>query len=325
MRIKLIFIFTIFCCLQAEAQERMRLQIYLKNGDRITGYTELQILEFQTRYGTLNIPLKDLRHLQLGVPVYGSPDPSIARKIRAIQSGTINEARAAFDSLSTGDERLAAQIKQYIQDPAYTPRPHPEINLDALLDILCGANGLLPSFSLEDRLKLANGNLLEGRCNRDLIQLESAWGRISADRASIVMITKDMDPMKSPGEYELPASFYISGRGETGYLNTGIVCKAGQTVHVQCSGSVVLQTLSGKTFYADGASNTAMPAASTQNENNIPYGAVELKVGMQGNPVFALKAQGYKAVTTGLVYLSIHESAWSAGNTGSYSCRVKVD
>ena len=131
--------------------------------------------------------------------------------------------------------------------------------------------------------------------------------------------------MKSPGEYELPASFYISGRGETGYLNTGIVCKAGQTVHVQCSGNVVLQSLSGKTFYPDGASNTAIAQNSEKTSNEIPYGAVELKVGMQANSVFALKAQGYKAVSTGLVYLSIHESAWSAGNTGSYSCRVKVD
>jgi len=325
MRSIYIILYTMCLALQAGAQDRIRVQLYLKNGDRITGYTELQNLEFRTRYGTLNIPLKELRSLQFGIPVNGSPDPASVRKILAVQSGSINEARAAFDSLSSGNEQLAALIKQYIQDPGYTPRQHPEINLDALLDILCAANGILPSFSLEDKLKLSNGNLLEGHCVRDLMQLESAWGRISADRASLVMMTIDPDPMKGPGEYELPASYYISGRGETGYLNTSLVCKAGQTIRVQCSGSIVLQTLSGKTFYPDGASNTGLPQESAQNRNDIPYGAVELKVGMKGSPVFALKAQGYKAVATGTVYLSIHESAWSAGNTGSYSCRVKVE
>lgn len=321
------FFFFLFCSwlfIQLHAQSKTRVQVYLKTGDRITGYCSVESFKFTTAYGTLQIPFKNVVSLHLGQPVWNAPPASVASLIKKVQSAPLPEARLAFDSLVNGDATTASWVKTYLSDPGYSPRPHPEINLGAALEILIAANGLASSFSVSDQLKLKDQNQLEGNCELQEIKIETAWGNLLFDRMSLAAIIPDAMQNAPAGTFEIPAAFYSTARGETGWLNTGMIAKAGQTIRVKCSGSVVLESLSGKKLFPDGRTE-----ASPENQNgpmaDLPIGAVSLRMGLNGKSVFALKPGGYKTPATGVVYLSIRELEYRPLNTGSYTCTVAID
>ncbi|MBS1595333.1 MAG: hypothetical protein JST90_13535 [Bacteroidetes bacterium] len=310
--------------LSAMAQnERTFFTVKMRNGDVITGMTEISSISFKTAYGDLAMPIRDVSAITLGINTTGVDKNQVRDLLDKVQNGALNEASSAFDRLLKMEVGIVPVVKEYLSSATYKKRENSDFSVDLLYDVLLSRYNLPKNFHTKDLLQTTGASVIEGHYDFESIGLETDYGSISVNRAKIVSITVSFKDVNNPGSgtYKLNANQNIVGNSNGGWLNTGILIRKDQSVQILASGVVNIASLSNNAYTPDGGVNGTPGPKS----NEPSYGCLVFKIGESGQVVKAGDTFVGKAMNTGILYLSIFESVYNAANTGTYTVKVTAN
>jgi hypothetical protein len=303
--------------------ERALLTLKMRNGDIITGITDISSISFKTSYGDLAFPIKDISTITLGINTYGVDRNQVRDLLDNIQNGSLNEASGAFDRLIKMEVGVIPFIKDYIASPSYKKRDGSDISIDLVYDVMLSKNNLTKSFHTKDLLQSTGASAIEGNYDFESLSLETDYGRITVNRSKITSISvsfKDVNNAGS-GNYKVNANQHIMGNTNGGWVNTGILVRKDQSLKILASGVVNIASLSNNAYTPDGGVN-GTPGPKSMDPS---YGCLVFKVGESGAVQKAGDNFNGRVNATGIVYVSIYESVYNAANTGTYTVKVSAN
>ena len=310
-----------FCA--AAQNERALFTLKMRNGDVITGITDISSISFKTAYGDLALPLKDISNITLGVNTYGIDRNQVRELLDQIQNGSLNESSAAFDRVIKMEVGAVPVIKDYMASSTYKKREGSDISIDLLYDVMLSRYNLNKNFHTKDLVQTTGATAIEGSYDFESVSLETDYGHISVNRSKITSIGvsfKDVDNAGS-GNYKVNANQHIVGNANGGWLNTGILIRKDQSLKILASGVVNIASLSNNAYTPDGGVNGTPGPKS----NEPSYGSLVYKIGESGTMYKAGDTFVGKATATGIVYVSIFESVYNAANTGTFTVKVSAN
>ena len=304
----------------------VQLTVKLKNGDVVTGKTVLPKITVVTAYGTLTIPIEKVSNLKLGIISDHTKDGAVLPDLSKLQTITNDaEAKPVYDRLIAYGTPILSTIITFTQNPFYKISDRENYTIEQLQDELYKKADLASGQSVNDAVTFDGSNYIEGSVAFGDITIQAEYGNLTFKREKIESL--DISPVEdailsTDGNYKLKGSYHISGNDNNkGWLNTGVKVKSGDKFVITATGKVVLKSLSGGTYGPDGYVSGTKDGAYT-DDMTIKYGSVVYKIGEYGEPQQAgAKFEG-TSNDEGNVYLSIYETVFDKGNTGSYSVKV---
>lgn len=331
-----IFLAIALLSFSALAQTDVELKLTLRDGNVVSGTSKISSVSLVTEYGKLEIPVKNVSALDIGI----SPDKANTEKINNLikQLGNTNEAmrKSAYDELITMSIRAIPVITDLLSSSKYEASTFTDYTADAALNELQTKYGVENGFSSKDVVAIDYEYSMGGSYEFAKIDLKTEYGTLSIPKEKIkhidVMYTGSGD--NSEMTFKLQGSKHISSNTSGGWLKTGITVKAGQKVTITASGEVTFASLSGSKYKPDGSivgTTTPAPAyegdysASTAYPAYPSYGNVVYKIGESSTQVLKAGAKFSGAMpSAGMLYISIYETVYNATNSGSYSVKISL-
>ena len=318
-------LFSIICLafiMFSQAQiENVVLTLHLKNGDIITGTTEITQILFKTSYGNLNIPVGDVNSIKVGLQNSNFDKGRLLDLLDKLDNGNSKERDNAFDEIIKMNEGAIPFIKSYLQSS--NKQNNNELSVQVLYEVMLAKYNVSKNYNLYDELLYNSKNTVEGTYDFEHIVLETSYGRIKIARTNIEQIDIKIKPKEGfskDNTFKVFANRYISGNKEEGWLNTGILVKKGEEISINADGQVSLASLSGNKYTPDGGLN----GAPGPTDKKITYGNLVFKISQNGTIKKAGDKIIYTADRTGIIFLSIHESVFNSANAGYYNANVRV-
>ena len=313
----------LFGCSTLTAQDKANFTLNLKNGDRITGLSDIKTIQFGTQYGNLAFPVNDIDKIQLGLQANKNDKQFVIDELDRIMFGAPEEANRSFDVLAGMDAGVIPIIDEYTSDINYRPKTGSSINVETLMEVLLGLHDVPKNYSEYDVIYFDDEHSIEGVYNFDEITVSTSFGDLTVKRKRIrsMEINIVQDEESQTRNFKLEAQTHIEANPEGGWYNTGIIIKEGNYIRMTATGEIVLASLSNNTYTADGG----VAGAPGPENDELNFGNVIFKIGENGESMKAGDDFFGEIETTGLLYLSIYETVFNEGNTGSYNVKVRID
>lgn len=320
----LLFSFLLGYSLTSFAQDQAELSLHLKNGDILTGISTLENLNFQTDFGTLNIPIDKVNSIKIGLNDTRFDKGNLLKLLDEVEYGSAKEKETAFDKVVQMEEGAIPFVRAFMESatggPAYTTT---DINTAVLYEVMLAKHKVSRNYSLHDILTYNNTNKIAGNYNFDAIAIKTSYGNLSVERNDIDFIDVKITSsgFDNKNMFKVFANENISGSRDESWLNTQILVKKGDKISISATGEVVLASLSGNTYTPDGGVNGAVG----KKDEKLNYGQLVYKIGLSGKVQTAGDNFNGYADKTGVLYLAIYESVYNSANTGYYNVAVKAE
>jgi hypothetical protein len=333
------------------AQTKVELSVMLHDGSNMFGSSELKDLSLVSEYGNINIPLKKARGILFGLKADASTESKVKNLINDFKSSTESVRQNAYESIIEIGMSAIPILQNYLDNNLNLIEPE-DYSASKAYSALLSSNSGLENYSKDDIVDFDDNYRLGGNVSISKIDLKTEFGQLSIPTSKIKSIEISViENISGEINLRLNANKHISGNTAGGWLKTGIKLKAGQKISITSNGSIMLASLSNgkytpegvKTEYAPPAvseessssavEDAAMPSvvetgAATDTYNtgdSYPtYGQVVYKIGEDGEAMKAGKKFIGKMNKSGMLYLSIYETVYNNGNSGSYNVKVKV-
>lgn len=317
-----------------QAQTDVELKLTLRDGNVVSGTSKIASVSLATDFGKLEIPIKNVTSLDLGI----SPDKSINEKVGNLikQLANSNEQmrKTAYDELAKMEIKAIPAISEFLYSSKYEPSTFTDYTADAVLSELQAKYGVDESVSSKDVIAIDYQYSMGGTYDFMKIDLKTEYGTLSIpkDKIKHIDVMYTGDGVADEMTFKLIGSKHISSNTNGGWLKTGIMVKTGQKLMIIASGEITFASLSGSKYKPDGTISGAATAVEPAYEgdynagNTYPtYGNVVYKIGENSTEVLKAGAKfNGTAKNTGMLYISIYETVYSASNSGSYTVKIKV-
>lgn len=300
----------------------------LRNGNVVSGISNISEIKFTTQYGVLNIPIKDLSKIDFGIISNLKIKQKVDALVDLLKSGTEAEFKRTFKSLIETEVGAIPILSEYL-DLEDFECAFDEYNIDAALNAL-KSKYEVDEFLNSDIIYLNGDFSFPGEIDLQIIQLKTEFGDLSIPREKIINL--EIISLQEEGigirKFKLEANQNISANVANGWLKTNIKIKKGQKITIESKGEVVMASLSNQPHKPNGSfmpPGGSWTAGNDHDANAAPiFGNVVYKIGESG----AMLKAGTKLTTTaqslGMLYLSIYETVFNAANSGSYLVVVKI-
>lgn len=280
------------------AQE-VKLQLY--GGSQIVGISKVQEWPIKTKYGVLKIPSEDVFTIHFGLHYTRGAKDEIRRAIKALGSDIYAERNQASKNLiSHGKLAIPFLVK------------HPDLEVTRRLqtckETLLESTPGIDMFPLQDLISV-KGFQVQGEIDLEELVIEhSDFGQVKLNLSKI----------KSYVRYGGIKTVTISAEEE--WTKIEMTCSEQSTLNIRATGKVDLWP-QGPGQYTAGPKgyNTAGKGGK------FMAGALIMKIGESGEPVFV----GDRAVISpkhgGDVYLSIVPNPWATKSIGVYEVTIQGD
>ncbi len=327
-------IYALFCALCLNGQNDVELKLTLRDGNVMSGTSKMAAISLNTAYGKLEIPIKNVTSLDLGIKSDKATSDKVINLVKQMGNSDEKMRKTSFDELVKMDIKAVAAISDFIYSEKYEPSTYTDYTADGALAELQAKYNVDNAISDKDVVSIDYEYSMGGTYDFAKIDLKTEYGTLSVPKEKIkhidVMYTGDSG--SGDMTFKLLATKHISANTAGGWLKTGIMLKQGQKFSIAASGEVTFASLSGSKYKPDGtiAGSTTAPIPEYEGDyntgNSYPaYGNVVYKIGETSTQ--ALKA-GAKfsgsASSSGMLYISIYETVYSASNTGSYTVKVSL-
>jgi hypothetical protein len=307
-----------------EDKNKVSLCLKLRNGNIITGKSLLTAIKFTTKYGVLDIPIKDLSQIDFGIIASTKTKQKIDAFVDLLQTGNETECKRIFKSLSEVEVGAIAVLANYLDSDQCA---YPEYGVEAAYNFL-KSKYEIDDFITEDIITLAGEYRFPGVSDIETVGLQTEFGELSIPREKIISaeIIPPADAEGGKRTFKLEANKHISANANGGWLKTNIRLNKGQKFTIESSGEIILASLSNQAYKPSGS---YLPPTSgwTQGNDNDPnaapiFGNVVYKIGENTAIYKAGTKVSTTAYTSGILYLSIYETVYNAANSGHYDVTV---
>lgn len=321
--------FTVF------AQNEVELKLTLRDGNVVSGTSKLANVSLVTSYGKLDIPVKNVSSLDLGITTDKATSDKVLNLVKQLSNSNEQMRKTAYDELVKMDIRAIPAISELIYSQKYEASTFTDHTVDAALNELQSKYNVEGSLSTKDVVAIDYEYTMGGTYDFAKIDLKTEYGTLSIPKEKIKHIDVLYTGEGGSGDmnFKLLASKHISSNTNGGWLKTGIMVKAGQKLTINASGEVTFASLSGSKYKPDGTiagSSTGAVGEGYEGDynygNSYPtYGNVVYKIGESSTSVLKAGAKFSGNVqSTGMLYISIYETVYNATNSGSYTVKVAV-
>ena len=326
---KYILIFALIISNWCFAQSKTEFTLTLKDGNIVTGTTKVTNVVLSTAYGKLDVPIKNVTSIELGVkPDYTQKEniTNLAKQLLNSNEEMRNKAYSSLVALSVGSIPVLEEI---IFSGTYEPSNFNDFTLTNALNELKATHGVGNNYKTKDIVVIDYENTMGGVYEFSSVELKTEYGTLTIPREKIQKIDvmyfdENTNASKS---FKLMASIHISSNTNGGWLKTGVMVKPGQTIFITATGEVTLASLSGNKYKPDGSTKNTMSDdyIDSYGTSTYPtYGNVVFKIGETGVATKAGANYNGKATQSGMLYLSIHETVYNASNAGFYTVNAVV-
>jgi hypothetical protein len=300
------------------------IHLTLMDGSVISGTLTIKQITVETRFGTLQVPIENIKSFTPGLASH----PQLRDEIRQL----IEQLGAAEAPLRDKAERSliakGTSIRKQVEAAANDPDPERKLRIDRILDefdqVQEDADFVEPVGGvkqlIEDDTIVTTHFTIVGRISPRSFTVNSPYGplnvNISAiDRAKRILEVPKQDIRKTvtvSGTHVVPIRF----------KSTGIRLTRGQKVVIKADGKITL------TPWGTNAISTpdGSPNHGWHVQNVIPNGSLVARVGKTG-PVFKVgSTHTFEAEQSGLLELGIgtHPSHTGQNYPGQYEVKIKV-
>jgi hypothetical protein len=310
-------------------------RVNLRDGSSFTGKTQMGNVTLVTDYGKLDIPLQNVSSLDLGITPEKSGETKIINLIKQMGNSDENMRKSAYEELTRMSIGSIAVISDFIYSEKYVPAEFTDYTPEAALNDLKTAFNVDETISDKDMVTIDGQYTMGGRYDFKKIDLKTEYGMLSLPKEKIQHIDVLYSPTGdgSDRNFVLMGSKHISANASGGWLKTGIMIKQGQKLNISATGEISFASLSGNKYKPDGKiAGGAATADYDYGESDYntgastypTYGNVVYKIGETGTVMKAGAKFSGPVQGSGMLYLSVYETVYNAGNTGSYSVKVSV-
>jgi hypothetical protein len=316
------------------AQKPAEVSVKLRDGSNVSGTAALPDVSLVTDYGKLQIPLKNVSSIKVGIPTDKATGDKAIAFLKQLSSTSDEAKKGAYEELVKLGVKAIPAIDKFINDPKNQNEYSGEYTPDNALSELRSANNVDVNTSENDEVSIDNGYLIGGVFDFAKLDVKTAYGNLSIPKEKIksIDVTYIGDGTSNEMNFKLNASKNISANQAGGWLKTGVMLKNGQKFSIISSGEVTLASLSNQKYHPDGSYETATgekypSTAATSEESSATaypsYGNVVYKIGEASttNLKAGAKLNG-TAVGSGMLYIAIYETVYNAANSGSYNVKI---
>ncbi|MBQ19254.1 MAG: hypothetical protein CMD31_00720 [Flavobacteriales bacterium] len=325
---KTLFILILLISNNLFAQSKTEFTLTLKDGNIVTGTTKVSNVLLITDYGKLDIPIKNVSSISLGIHPDNSLKNTIVNLAKQLQSAIEDNRKKAYDQLVNLKISAIPVIEEVLYSETQETPIHYDYSLTTALSELKAIHSVGNSYSTKDIITIDYEYSMGGKYDFSTVSLKTEYGDLTIPREKIEKIDiLYIDASADSKTFKLMASTHISSNQNGGWLKTGIVVKPGQNISMTASGEVVLASLSNNAYKPDGSvKNSSSDDFNTNSSTSTSpaYGNVVFKIGDSGTVTKAGAKYNGKASAAGMLYISIYETVYNASNTGFYVTNVTV-
>lgn len=330
---KVVFAAICFCSVfTGFAQHDPELKVTLRDGNTMSGIAKVGTVTLITDYGKLEIPVKNISAIDIGIPADNTNKDKIIALVKQL-AGTEEQMRKnAYEELMKMDVKAVPVISNFLNSSAYQPGSFSDYTPEGVLNELMVKFGVDDNFTTKDVVSVDYAYTMGGTYDFKKIDLKTEYGTLSIPKEKIrhIDIVYTGSGEGSEMVFTLFASKHISGNTQGGWLKTGIQVKSGQHVSMYATGQVVLASLSNGKYGPDGAAKEGSTSTSSyegeyDSGSTYPtYGQLVYKVGESGTATKAGSKFSGSMYQNGMLYLSIYETVFNAANTGTYTVKINL-
>lgn len=326
---KNILIFALIISNWCFAQSKTEFTLTLKDGNIVTGTTKVNNVVLSTAYGKLDVPIKNVTSIELGVKPDVSQKDNITNLAKQLLNSNEEMRSKAYSSLVALSMGSIPVLEEIIFYGTYEPSNFTDFTLSNALNELKATHGVGNNYKTKDVVMIDYEYNMGGVYEFSSIELKTEYGTLTIPREKIQKIDVIYfdDNSNASKSYKLMASTHISSNTNGGWLKTGVMVKPGQTIVISATGEITLASLSGNKYKPDGSTKNVMSLeyVESYDKSTYPaYGNVVFKIGETGVATKAGANYNGKATQSGILYLSIHESVYNVSNTGFYTVNASV-
>lgn len=311
------------------AQDKTEFTLTLKDGNVVTGTTGVKEITLITSYGKLEIPIKNVSSITLGIHPAESERKKIESLVKQLHTSNEEMRESAYKSIIELPMGAVPVLEELSYSGTYLAAEFTDYTLSNAINELKVVHNVAPDYSTEDVVSIDYIYNMGGKYSFNSVELKTEYGTLNIPRTKINKIDVMFYDASQAGmkTFKLFANKHISGNNDGGWLKTGIMVKNGQSLDFLASGEVTLASLSGNKYKPDGAyknttSNDYTPSVSTSTYPT--YGNTIYKIGENGTNIKIGANYKGRASSSGMLYLSIYETVYNASNTGFYVIKLKV-
>lgn len=300
--------------------------VKLRNGNVMTGKSALGAVSLSTNYGVLNIPVKDLMLLEIGIIASDKTKQKIAAYVDLLQSGNEADCQQTFKSLCNVEMAAIPVLESYLEKDNCA---YPEYGVETAFNFVKSNYGVEDYIS-EDIVTLHGDYRFPGILNIETIEIETEFGNLTIPREKVISveIIPDSNADNSVRNFKLEANQHISANVNGGWLKTNIKLNKGQKFSIESKGEIIMASLSNQAHKPSGAylpPGSAWTAGNDHDINALPiFGNLVYRIGEIGAMLKAGTKVSTTANSSGILYLSIYETVFNVANTGHYSVKVST-
>jgi hypothetical protein len=324
-----------FTCLSGIAQSsNVELKLTLRDGNVVSGSSTISNIVLVTDYGKLDIPLKNVISLDLGLSADKAKEGKIAGLVSQLSNSSEELRKSAYDELAKMDIRAIVTISDLLSSAKYQASTYTDYTAEAALAELQLKYGVDAGFSSKDIISIDYEYSIGGMYDFTKIDLKTAYGTLSIPKEKIKHIDVLYTGGNESGEmtFRLMGSKHISSNMDGGWLKTGITVKPGQKLTINASGEITFASLSGAAYKPDGSVAGSQDAAAANTYDSYgsgaaypTYGNVVYRIGENSTQVLKAGAKfSGTASSGGMLYLSVYETVYNASNSGSYTVKIAL-
>lgn len=311
------------------SQNKTEFTLTLKDGNIVTGITKINNILLTTTYGKLDVPIKNVTSIDLGILPDVAQKANITNLAKQLLNSDEEMRSKAYSTLITLSIRSIPVLEEIILNGTYEPSNFSDYTLSNALNELKATFGVENNYKTNDIITIDYEYNMGGVYEFSSIELKTEYGTLAIPREKIKKIDvmyfdENTNGIKS---FKLMASTHISSNTNGGWLKTGLMVKPGQTISISATGEITLSSLSGSKYKPDGSTKNNMSDDYTDGYNSSTYpsyGNVVFKLGEAGISTKAGANYNGKATQSGMLYLSIHETVYNASNLGFYIVNASV-
>lgn len=321
----------LFILITAHAQNKTEFTLTLKDGNIVSGEAKITNISLATDYGKLEIPIKNVSSIELGIHADNSQKNNISNLVKQLSNSNEEMRENAYKSIVALNVSAIPVLDEMYYSTAYVPSDFSDFTLDNAISELKAVHNVTGEYKTKDIVSIDYEYSMGGKYTFKSVELKTEYGTLTIPRNKIEKIDVmyyDASEGEGMKTFKLFANKHISGNNDGGWLKTGIMVKNGQSISVLSSGEVTFASLSGNKYKPDGSykNSTSNDFTDNTSTSNYPvYGNTVFKVGESGTSVKAGAKYTGKISGSGMLYISIYETVYNASNTGFYVVKLKVN
>ena len=314
----------------AFGQNKTEFTLTLKDGNVVTGETKVSNITLSTDYGKLEIPIKNVTSIELGIHPDNSQKTNLENLTKQLSNSNEEMRSNAYKEIVAMSASVIPVLEDISYSSNYLPGDFNDYSLNNAISELKATHSVSNNYKTKDVIFIDYEFNMGGVYSFKNIELKTEYGTLNIPRNKIEKIdVMFYDASEGSGmkTFKLFANKHISGNNDGGWLKTGIMVKNAQGIDIIASGEITLASLSGNAYKPDGSHKNSSSNDFTANSSTSTYpvyGNTIYKIGESGTSVKAGSSYKGKSNSSGMLYISIYETVYNASNNGFYVVKLKV-